>query len=148
MKIVSLQNCAVSFLIAIPILVSAQTPNIIPGQWEYQSTTRMSVGGQSMPPGEVHHQDCVRQEDLANPDLFGGEELQDCDISGMEQSRSRLRYTLSCPGPDGSPYTMTADIKLRGKTMEGTMSGDMNTPMGPMRMHMDLSGKRIGDCQT
>ena len=30
--------------------------------------------------------------------------------------------------------------------MEGTMQGDMESPMGPMRMRMELSGKRIGDC--
>jgi len=30
--------------------------------------------------------------------------------------------------------------------MEGTMHGDMASPMGPMKMRMSLSGKRIGEC--
>mgnify|MGYP003122375625 CR=1 FL=1 len=135
-----------SLLVATPMLASAETPDIKPGQWEYQSTMRMSAGGQAMPAQMVRNKDCVRQEDLTDPDLFGGDELKDCEASGVEQSRSRLRYTLTCAGPDGSPYTMTADIKLQGETMEGTMQGDMESPMGPMRMRMELSGKRIGDC--
>ena len=41
---------------------------------------------------------------------------------------------------------MSADLKLQGDTMNGTMKGDMQSPMGPMNMRMELSGKRIGDC--
>ncbi len=111
-----LKALAMSFLIAAPALVSAETPNINPGQWEYSNTMRMTAGGNAMPAQKTRNKDCVRNEDLADPDLFGGDELKNCDVSELEQSRSRLRYTLSCPGPDGSPYTMTADIKLQGDT--------------------------------
>ena len=138
--------CVVALLITAPALVSAETPNINPGQWEYETTMTMSAGGQAMPARTMKNKDCVRQEDVTDPDLFGGDELKDCEVSELEQSRSRLRYTLSCPGPDGSPYTMSADLKLQGDTMEGTMTGDMKSPMGPMNMSMELSGKRIGDC--
>lgn len=141
-----LKACALSVLIAVPALASAETPNINPGQWEYSNTMRMTAGGNAMPAQKTRNKDCVRKEDITDPDLFGGDELKNCDVSGLEQSRSRLRYTLSCPGPDGSPYTMTADIKLQGDTMEGTMTGDMKSPMGPMKMRMELTGKRIGDC--
>lgn len=141
-----LKACALSLLIAAPVLVSAETPNINPGQWEYQTTMKMSAGGQAMPARTMKNKDCVRQEDVADPDLFGGDELKECDVSEVEQSRSRLSYTMTCTGPDGSPYTMTADLKLQGDTMEGTMKGDMASPMGPMNMRMELSGKRIGDC--
>ena len=138
--------CVVALLITAPALVSAETPNINPGQWEYETTMTMSAGGQAMPARTMKNKDCVRQEDVTDPDLFGGDELKDCEVSELVQSRSRLRYTLSCPGPDGSPYTMSADLKLQGDTMEGTMTGDMKSPMGPMNMRMELSGKRIGDC--
>ena len=138
--------CVVALLITAPALVSAETPNINPGQWEYETTMTMSAGGQAMPARTMKNKDCVRQEDVTDPDLFGGDGLKDCEVSELEQSRSRLRYTLSCPGPDGSPYTMSADLKLQGDTMEGTMTGDMKSPMGPMNMRMELSGKRIGDC--
>ena len=138
--------CVVALLITAPALVSAETPNINPGQWEYETTMTMSAGGQAMPARTMKNKDCVRQEGVTDPDLFGGDELKDCEVSELEQSRSRLRYTLSCPGPDGSPYTMSADLKLQGDTMEGTMTGDMKSPMGPMNMRMELSGKRIGDC--
>ena len=141
-----LKACALSLLVAAPMIVSAETPNINPGQWEYETTMTMSAGGQAMPGRTMKNKDCVSQEDVTDPDLFGGDELKDCTVSGLEQSRSRLRYTLSCPGPDGSPYTMSADLKLQGDTMEGTMTGDMKSPMGPMNMRMELSGKRIGDC--
>ena len=138
--------CVVALLITAPALVSAETPNINPGQWEYETTMTMSAGGQAMPARTMKNKDCVRQEDVTDPDLFGGDELKDCEVSELEQSRSRLRYTLSCPGPDVSPYTMSADLKLQGDSMNGTMKGDMQSPMGPMNMRMELSGKRIGDC--
>ena len=138
--------CVVALLITAPALVSAETPNINPGQWEYETTMTMSAGGQAMPARTMKNKDCVRQEDVTDPDLFGGDELKDCEVSELEQSRSRLRYTLSCPGPDGSLYTMSADLKLQGDSMNGTMKGDMQSPMGPMNMRMELSGKRIGDC--
>lgn len=141
-----LKACVLSLLVAAPVIVSAETPNINPGQWEYETTMTMSAGGQAMPGRTMKNKDCVRQEDVTDPDLFGGDELKDCEVSGLEQSRSRLRYTLSCPGPDGSPYTMSADLKLQGDTMEGTMTGDMQSPMGPMNMRMEMSGQRIGDC--
>lgn len=142
----TLKACALSLLVAAPVIVSAETPNINPGQWEYQTTMTMSAGGQAMPGRTMKNKDCVRQEDVTDPDLFGGDELKNCEVSEMEQSRSRLRYSLTCPGPDGSPYTMSADLKLQGDSMNGTMKGDMQSPMGPMNMHMELSGKRIGDC--
>ena len=40
----------------------------------------------------------------------------------MEKSRSRLRYSLHCPGPDGSPHTMSTELKLKGETKDGKTS--------------------------
>lgn len=142
----TLKACALSLLVAAPVLVSAETPNINAGQWEYETTMTMSAGGQAMPARTMSNKDCVRQEDLTNPDLFGGDKLKGCEASDVRQTRSRLRYTLICAGLDGSPYTLSADLKLRGDTMEGIMQGDMMSPMGPMKMRMALSGKRIGEC--
>lgn len=142
----TLKACVLSLLVAAPVIVSAETPNINPGQWEYTTTMTMSAGGQAMPGRTMKNKDCVSQEDISDPDLFGGDELKNCQVSAMEQSRSRLRYSLTCPGPDGSPYTMSADLKLQGDSMNGTMKGDMQSPMGPMKMRMEMSGKRIGDC--
>ncbi len=142
----TLKACALSLLVAAPALVSAETPNVNAGQWEYQTTMTMSAGGQAMPARTMSNKDCVRQEDITNPDLFGGDKLKGCEASDVRQTRSRLRYTLTCTGPDGSPYTLSADLKLRGDTMEGIMQGDMTSPMGPMKMRMALSGKRIGEC--
>ncbi|MFT6599402.1 MAG: hypothetical protein ACJATD_000233 [Alloalcanivorax sp.] len=142
----TLKACALSLLVAAPVLVSAETPDINAGQWEYETTMTMSAGGQAMPARTMSNKDCVRQEDLTDPDLFGGDKLKDCEASDVQQTRSRLRYTLTCAAPDGSPYTLSADLKLQGDTMEGTMHGDMTSPMGPMKMRMALSGKRIGEC--
>lgn len=142
----TLKVCALCLLVAAPVIASAETPNINPGQWEYKTTMTMSAGGQAMPGRTMKNKDCVRQEDISDPDLFGGDELKNCEVSEMEQSRSRLRYSLTCPGPDGSPYTMSADLKLQGDSMNGIMTGDMKSPMGPMNMRMEMSGKRIGDC--
>lgn len=142
----TLKACALCLLLAAPVIASAETPNINPGQWQYQTTMTMSAGGQAMPARTMKNKDCVRQEDIRDPDLFGGDELKNCEVSEMKQSRSRLRYSLTCPGPDGSPYTMSADLKLQGDSMNGTMTGDMQSPTGPMNMRMELSGKRIGDC--
>jgi len=33
-----------------------------------------------------------------------------------------------------------------GDSMEGTVNGDMETPMGAMQMNVTMTGRRIGDC--
>ncbi len=95
-----LKACVLSLLIAAPALVSAETPNVNPGQWEYQTTMTMSAGGQAMPARTAKNKDCVRQEDITDPDLFGGDELNNCGgvRNGAEPVTLALQPDLSGPG--------------------------------------------------
>jgi hypothetical protein len=46
----------------------------------------------------------------------------------------------------GMAMTMTASMAFNGDTMEGTVKGEMESPMGPMQMNVTMSGRRLGDC--
>lgn len=133
-------------LLALPFAALAENPNIQPGEWEYSNVTRMTMGDQQMPPQEDSHRECVTAEDLENIDLLAGEGMEDCQVSDLNMQRSRMRYTVECASDDGTQYTMKADMRMNGTTSEGVIKGDMDTPMGPMSMHIEVSGRRLGDC--
>ncbi|WP_111655435.1 DUF3617 domain-containing protein [Isoalcanivorax indicus] len=137
---------ALTGLLALPFTASAADPNIQPGEWEYANVTVMTMGDQKMPPQEDSHRECVTAEDLQNIDLLAGEGMEGCEVKNMNMQRSRMRYTVSCAADDGTRYTMNADMRMNGTTSEGVIKGDMDTPMGPMSMHITVSGRRLGDC--
>jgi hypothetical protein len=37
-------------------------------------------------------------------------------------------------------------MKFDGDSMSGTIDGDIESPMGVMKMNVEMSGNRTGDC--
>ena len=48
--------------------------------------------------------------------------------------------------PDGGAVTMNASMKFDGNSMSGNIDGDIESPMGVMKMNVEMSGTRTGDC--
>ncbi|MCH8542032.1 MAG: DUF3617 domain-containing protein [Alcanivorax sp.] len=132
-------------LLALSTLSAAAEPNVQPGEWEYTNVTRISTGGQAMPPQRDSHRECVTAEDIANPELFS-EDMGDCEITDKTLSRSNMRYSLRCTSEEGMTSTMTMTMQFKGDRVEGLMDGKMTTPMGEMNMQMNIEGKRLGSC--
>lgn len=120
--------------------------NVNPGLWEFTNTMRME-GPMEMPEQSSSETDCITQDDIDRGPLFGMEDDMDeaCEILDEDISRDRVYYRLECAGGPDESFTMDYEMQLMGDTIRGEMSGDMDTPMGPMQMQIDFNGERVGD---
>jgi hypothetical protein len=131
---------ALALCLALPAL--AAQPNILPGQWEYTNVTRF----ENMPIPEQTHTgtECVTRSDIESGEAFV-DDAENCEVTNKDLRASGMTYSMVCR-EQGVEVHMDADIRFMGDRAEGTMDARMDGPMGPMRMHIELSGRRIGDC--
>ncbi len=131
-------------LIALVAPAYAERPDIQPGLWEY--TNRMSFDTRAPIPDREHsNQECVSDEDLGRGDTFL-EDMDECEIISQDMRRDGMDYEMTCAGPDGTRMTMDASMQFAGDTVSGLFTGNMETPMGPMQMNIEMDGRRIDDC--
>jgi hypothetical protein len=122
----------------------AETPNINPGMWEYNST--ISFQSEFPIPDQTDTtRECVTEEDIREGDAFI-EEMEGCEMTRQDLRRDGMDYVMECSAPDGTAVTMRATMDFNGDSASGTITGDMETPMGPMTMNIRLEGRRVGDC--
>jgi hypothetical protein len=127
-------------------LAQAETPNIEPGQWEYQ--TRMSVEAPfPFPEQNDTTTDCVTEEDLNEADTFMGDmDVEECEVTREEMRSDGASYEMVCQA-DGMTMNMTMELTFMGDRSEGLIISQAETPMGPMKSTIEMSGRRIGDCE-
>ncbi len=139
-----LRTFVAASLLAFGASALADTPNIDPGMWEYHN--KMSFQSDIPIPDQEHtNQECVTHEDIERGDAFL-EDVEECEITHQDIRSDGMDYSMICRGPDGTEMTMDATMQFNGDTANGTISGEMETPMGPMQMSIEMSGSRIGDC--
>lgn len=142
----NLRPVVIAILFALPLTGWAELPNIEPGMWEYRTTTKIESEF-PFPDQSDTSTDCVTQEDIEQGDaLLDLEDMDECDVTRKDLRRNGATFALSCQGMDGFEMNMTAEMEFRGNTSAAVIRGDMQTPMGPMKMHIDMEGRRIGDC--
>ena len=126
------------------INAQAETPNIEPGEWETTSSITME-GPFPIPPQEDTNTQCVTQEDIDEGMAFMDDD-ENCEVIERDIKRDRMSVTMTCETGEAMTMTMKMDMEFDGDSMEGQMVGDMESPMGAMKMNVAMSGKRIGDC--
>jgi hypothetical protein len=135
---------AAAILAGTTMVAIADQPNINPGMWEY--TTTMSFQSDfPIPDQSDTRTECVTAEDIAEGDTFI-EEMEGCDLTRRDLTRDRLDYVMECRAPDGTTMRMEANVEFNGDSSTGHVTGDMETPMGPMKMDIRMLGRRTGDC--
>ena len=139
----SMTLVALSVTLAGP--VAAADPNINPGMWETTSTITMKAAQLSMPQRTETNSECVTADKIAKGQAFL-EDNKDCEFSRKEMRADGMDYTMTCNNPEGGTVTMNSSMQFNGETMTGTVDGTMESPMGPMTMKIELSGKRTGAC--
>lgn len=122
-----------------------EAPNIEPGNWENTSTVTFSSEF-PIPDQTDTSTNCITAEDVANGQTFMDEPMEGCTITNRDVRADGMDYSMSCEQGEGMSMTMDARMEFNGDTMEGTISGEMQSPMGPMQMNVTISGRRIGDC--
>ena len=139
-----LRTIAAASLLILGTSVVAETPNLEPGMWEYHN--KMSFQSDFPIPDQEHtNQECVTLEDIERGDAFL-DDAEECEITRQDMRSDGMDYSMTCRGPDGTEMTMDATMQFDGDTATGTITGEMETPMGPMQMSIDMTGRRIGDC--
>jgi hypothetical protein len=122
----------------------AETPNINPGMWEYNSTMQFESDF-PIPDQSDTNTECVTEEDIQQGDAFI-DDMEGCEMTRKDLRRDGMDYVMECSAPDGTSVTMRATMEFNGDSASGNITGDMETPMGPMKMNISLEGRRIGDC--
>jgi hypothetical protein len=130
---------------AVSFAAFAEDPNINPGMWETTSTVTIQSEQFPIPPRTDTSNECVTAEKIAEGQAFL-EENDDCEFSNKDMRADGMDYTMTCASPDGGSVTMNASMKFDGDSMSGSVVGDIESPMGVMKMNVEMSGTRTGDC--
>ncbi|MFP4245248.1 MAG: DUF3617 domain-containing protein [Ectothiorhodospira sp.] len=119
-------------------------PDLNPGQWRFENISRME-GDTGLPEQRNTSSECITEEDLDQGHEFLGVE-ENCEIRSMDMTASEARYELLCT-EEGMEVRMDADMRFLGDTLEGEADARMETPIGPLRMRTEITGRRTGSCE-
>lgn len=124
----------------------AQTPNVEPGQWRFESRVQFS-GDFQMPEQTNEAGRCLTREEIERgAESMVGDPQNQCEVAESEVSASGMRYTLRCAAGGREAMTMTGEMSFHGDRIEGTSSGEIQAAGRTMRMEMQMRGERVGDC--
>jgi hypothetical protein len=143
------RNIAAAALLALPLSLQADTPDIEPGLWEYTTTTTIEGSPIPIPPQEETSTECLTEADMEDPMVLLGEmdAMEECSISDLNQDSRTMQFTMTCLEPQmGMTLEMVVDMNFSGNSMNGTMTGSMMSPMGEFTMRITHAGSRIGSC--
>jgi len=122
--------------------IQAQSININPGLWEYTNELTFIEGSE---PRVQVFEDCVTVEDLENSG-FMMQDIDACEVVEQEILFDRMTYVMNCMGPEGTTLAISARIEFDGDSASGVINNSVVTPLGEMDMVVNLSAKRLGDC--
>lgn len=140
-----LRIAAATALLGASLGLAADEPNLTPGLWEYNTTISFDSEQFPIPDQQDTSTDCLTAEDIAEGNTFV-DDMEGCEMVREDLRRDGMDYVMECAAPDGTSITMEAQMTFNGDTATGTISGDMETPMGPMKMNINIEGRRIDDC--
>lgn len=133
-----------TFALALPLAAMADTPNIVPGQWQFDSTTSVS-GDMPIPDQTESHQECIAQGDLEDDDFQFIEEEEGCELLEHNVAAEGVDYRMVCR-QEGGEANIAGRMDFLGESVAGNIDIQADTPMGSMQMNTVVEGERIGDC--
>jgi len=130
---------------AITTPVFAEDPNLNPGMWETTSTVTIESEQMPIPPRTDTSSECVTEESIADGQAFL-EDNDECEFTSKDVRADGMDYAMTCSSRDSGTVNMTANLKFEGDSMSGTINGEIQSPMGVMKMNVEMSGERVGEC--
>lgn len=123
-------------------LSSAQASelSINPGLWKTTTTTTNSMLDQTQ---TQTTQECVTETSF-NPDDMT-EELDECEVVRNDVSGNTLTFDMACSA-DGSEVTVNGEYTAEDDTGHGSMDMNMSMQGMQMKINMQWTSERIGDC--
>lgn len=131
-----------------------------PGQWQITTSLKL-VDAQGMPAGALDQMkaamqrsstdtQCLTPEEAKRPNsgLFAGRENSRCKYDSFEMGGGKINASMRCPGASGGEMLMTMEGSYAPKSykVEAVMSMNMPGEGQKMKMAMQSSGTRIGEC--
>lgn len=133
-----------SGLLALVFAATVQAaPELQPGQWTV--TTRMDMPGMKMQPVTVSH--CVTAAQAKAPASTMAQvneqmkQLQ-CRMLDQKLGNGTFSYRMECNGQ--MKMQAAGDFTFSSSSYQGTL--DMSAE-GGMKIHSDISAKRVGECK-
>ncbi|MFC3283383.1 DUF3617 domain-containing protein [Litchfieldella rifensis] len=131
-------------VLALPLSVLAEAPNLSPGEWEFTSSTSVE-GDFPIPDETTTNRECLTQEAIDEANTAFIQEEEGCEILEQDASSDAMSYRMTCVG-EGGEATIVGDMQYMHDRAEGTMRVETTTPMGAMTMNTAIEGHRLGDC--
>ncbi|MDT0502360.1 MULTISPECIES: DUF3617 family protein [unclassified Halomonas] len=145
LRTMSLPSMLAGLLLALPLSALAETPNIVPGEWEFTSTTSVS-GDLPFPDQTETSRECIAQGDLNDPDFQMIEEEENCELIEHNVGVDGMDYRMACQA-EGGQADIVGHMDFLGETTEGRVEVTIQSPqMGEMEMVTEVEGRRVGDC--
>ena len=140
----SLRTLLAAAALSLPLAAVADTPNIVPGLWEFTSTT--SVTGEVPIPDQTDtHQECIAQGDLTDADFQFLEVEEGCELLEHNVSADGVDYQMICR-EEGGEANIDGRMDFLGERVEGDVNVTVQSSMGEMQMHTVVEGERLDDC--
>jgi len=139
-----LRSLLAAAVLALPLAAVAETPNIVPGMWEFTSTTSVT-GEVPIPDQSETHQECIAQGDLDDADFQFLEVEEGCELLEHNVSADGVDYRMVCHA-EGGEANIDGRMDFLGERVEGNVDVTVQSPMGEMLMNTVVEGARIGDC--
>lgn len=137
--------CLFALILSPCILAQAAQPNLQPGQWRYETTIRAEGDLPFMKDQSNTTTECLTREQIDEGDMF--QEMDgSCEFSQQDIRADGMDYAARCAQGE-QEVRFEGESRFMGERMEGTMVMAMETPMGPVTAHTDITGERIGDCR-
>lgn len=132
--------------LSLPLCALAEQPNIEPGMWENENHITFETE-LPLPDQNETTQECITAEQIASGEAFMGDvDEEQCDVTNKSMSSDAMSFDMSCNDGQGMEMTMSVNMSFAGDTAEGEFVGEMQSPMGPIKMRSTTKGRRIGDC--
>nr|WP_298249663.1 DUF3617 family protein [uncultured Halomonas sp.] len=145
LRTISLPAMFAGLLLALPISALAETPNIVPGEWEFTSTTSVS-GDLPFPDQTETSRQCIAQGDLDDPDFQMIEEEENCELLEHNVGVDGMDYRMTCQA-EGGQADIVGNMEFLGETSVGHVEVTIQSPqMGEMEMVTEVEGERVGEC--
>ncbi|WP_458526206.1 DUF3617 domain-containing protein [Onishia taeanensis] len=131
-------------MLPLPLMAQEETPDLMPGMWEFNSVTRVE-GDLPIPDQTESHQECLTEADIADARRSLVHEQDGCELVESSSNRERMDYRMICRGAGGEA-SIEGTLRFLGERAEGSVDVDTSTPMGALTMHTTIEAQRLGEC--
>ncbi|MGY4878296.1 DUF3617 domain-containing protein [Vreelandella aquamarina] len=130
--------------LTLPFAAQAESPNVMPGQWEFTSVTQIQADV-DIPDQTDTERQCITQEELDSADFGFIAEEEGCELLDQSMDVNGLSYSMVCRADEGEA-SIDGEMRFMGERIEGDIEIVTESPMGAMTMSTSIEGEHLGDC--